>query len=188
IAVTYPDTRRTLAALRSLDFLAVATHMMTPTAEVADIVLPKTTTIEEEEVSLMASASVVLRTAAAVPPAGEARSDLDIAIGLIDRLETRGALRRNLFRWRTQAEFNRFLIGDSGIDVEALHRDGFARYEPAAPPPRTTRTGKIELYSERLAALGLDPLPNWTPRPAPADDTYPFLLLTGDREKGYHHS
>src|SRR5690606_31806433 len=124
IAVTYPDTRRTLAALRSLDFLAVATHMMTPTAEVADIVLPKTTTIEEEEVSLMASAGVVLRTAAAVPPAGEARSDLDIAIGLLDRLEARGALRRSLFQWRTQAEFNRFLIGDSGIDVEALRRDG----------------------------------------------------------------
>ncbi len=43
ILVTYPDTRRTIAALRSLDFVAVAAHAMTPTAEHADIVLPKTT-------------------------------------------------------------------------------------------------------------------------------------------------
>jgi anaerobic selenocysteine-containing dehydrogenase len=188
IAVTYPDSRRTLAALNSLDFLAVATHMMTPTAEVADIVLPKTTTIEEEEVSLMASAQVALYTAAAVPPVGEARSDLYIAIGLIDRLDARGALQRNLFQWRTQEDFNRFLIGDSGIDLAELRRAGFARYTPADPPPRSTPTGKIELYCERLAALRLDPLPNWTPREAAPDATFPFALLTGDREKSYHHS
>lgn len=188
ITVTYPDTRRTLAALGSLDFLAVATHMMTPTAEVADIVLPKTTTIEEEEVSLMASANAVLYTAAAAPPVGAARSDLDIAIGLVERLAARGALWRDLFQWRTQKEFNHFLLGDSGIDLEALRCDGFARYAPGAPPPRNTPTGRIELYCERLAALGLDPLPNWTPRADDAAGDYPFLLMTGDREKSYHHS
>jgi len=46
IAVMYPDTRRTLEALRSLDFLCVSAHTMTPTAAVADLVLPKTTTLE----------------------------------------------------------------------------------------------------------------------------------------------
>ncbi len=33
IVVTYPDTPKTIAALKSLDFLAVGTHMMTPTAK-----------------------------------------------------------------------------------------------------------------------------------------------------------
>ena len=33
IVITYPDTPKTLAALKSLDFFAVATHMMNPTAE-----------------------------------------------------------------------------------------------------------------------------------------------------------
>jgi anaerobic selenocysteine-containing dehydrogenase len=51
IAVTYPDTQKVMAALKSLDFLSVASHMMTPTSELADIVLPKTTGLEEEEVS-----------------------------------------------------------------------------------------------------------------------------------------
>ena len=48
--------RRTIEAIKSLDFVAVAAHQMTPTAEWADIVLPKTTTIEEEEVSFSNSA------------------------------------------------------------------------------------------------------------------------------------
>ena len=74
ILVTYPDTRRTIEALRSLDFVAVAAHAMTPTAEHADIVLPKTTTLEEEEVSFMPSGPTVLFTRAVVPPQGEARS------------------------------------------------------------------------------------------------------------------
>ncbi len=47
IAVTYPDTRKTVEALRSLDFLCVVSHSMTPTAALADIVLPKTTGLEE---------------------------------------------------------------------------------------------------------------------------------------------
>ena len=52
IAVTYPDTRKTIEALRSLDFLCVVSHSMTPTAALADVVLPKTTGLEEEEISL----------------------------------------------------------------------------------------------------------------------------------------
>ena len=64
ILVTYPDTRRTIAALRSLDFVAVAAHQMTPTAEWADIVLPKTTTLEEEEVMFVPSGPTVVFTRA----------------------------------------------------------------------------------------------------------------------------
>ena len=52
IVVTYPNTPKTVDALRSLDFLMVASDAMTPTAELADIVLPKTTALEEDEIRL----------------------------------------------------------------------------------------------------------------------------------------
>src|SRR5262249_58127461 len=91
IAVTYPNTPRTLEALRSLDFAAVATHEMTPTAEMADIVLPKTTALEEEEVSFAPAGPAVLYTRNVVPPGGEARRDLDIAVALVERPPPRGA-------------------------------------------------------------------------------------------------
>ena len=68
ILVTYPNTRRTIEALRSLDFVAVAAHAMTPTAEHADIVLPKTTTLEEEEVSFMPSGPTLI-SRLGTPPA-----------------------------------------------------------------------------------------------------------------------
>ncbi|MFZ0850435.1 MAG: molybdopterin-dependent oxidoreductase, partial [Hyphomicrobiaceae bacterium] len=98
ILITYPDTRRTIEALRSLDFVAVAAHAMTPTAEYADIVLPKTTTLEEEEVSFMPSGSTVLFTRAVVPPQGEACSEIDIALPLLARLAERQAITRHLLQ------------------------------------------------------------------------------------------
>lgn len=197
IVVTYPDTARTVRALRSLDFLAVATQMLTPTAELADLVLPKTTTLEEEEVALSPGGPCVVYTRAVAPPRGEARSDLEIAIGLVDRLAARGALERDVFRWRTQREFNEFLLGDSGITIDELERRGFAEFPHEQGDFERqgfrTPTGKVELSSTTLERLGLDPLPDYTPpRAARLEagerDAFPLVLLTGDREKTYHHS
>ena len=82
IAVTYPDTARTLAALRSLDVFAVAAHTMNPTAALADFVLPKTTALEEEEVSFHASGACLTYTAPAAARVGEVRPDIEIAAGV----------------------------------------------------------------------------------------------------------
>ena len=195
IVVTYPNTRRTIEALRSLDFVAVAAHAMTPTAEHADLVLPKTTTLEEEEVSFMPSGPTVLFTRAVVPPQGEARCELDIALPLLDKMAQRQALARHLMPWRSQREFNTYLLGDSGIRIEDLERTGYHQLsaESAAPRPYATPTGKVELLSTIMHDAGLDPLPAYTPpsRERLPQDTakrYPLVLITGDREKSYHHS
>ena len=197
ILVTYPNTRRTIEALRSLDFVAVAAHSMTPTAEFADIVLPKTTTLEEEEVSFMPSGPTVLFTRALAPPQGEARSELDIALPLLDKMAERQALTRHLLPWRSQREFNLYLLGDSGIPIEELEQTGYKQLsaDPVTPEERpfATRSGKIELRSPLLEELGLDPLPNYTQpsrtRLAQAiRREFPLVLVTGDREKSYHHS
>ena len=197
IMVTYPNTQRTAEALRGLDFVAVATHEMTPTAELADIVLPKTTALEEEEVSFSPHGPAVLYTRNAAPPHGEARHDLDIAVGLIDRLAACGAIAKNFIPWRSQREFNEFIVCDSGISFDQLQRDGYVQVpyrlgnfdeQPFATPSR-----KIELWSHAMQAAGLDPLPGYVPparERALADvrARYPLILLTGDREKSYHHS
>lgn len=195
ILVTYPNTRRTIEALRSLDFVVVAGHAMTPTAEQADIVLPKTTTLEEEEVSLMPSGPTVLFTRAVVPPQGEARSEIGIAVPLLDRMAERQALTCNLLPWRSQREFNTYLLGDSGIRIEELERTGYHQLspEPAPPKPFATPTGKVELFSTVMKEVGLDPLPAYTPPtrerlPAAEASRFPRTLITGDREKSYHHS
>ena len=197
IAVMYPDTRRTLEALRSLDFLCVAAHTMTPTAAVADLVLPKTTTLEEEEVDVSQTGACVTYTAPASARIGEVRCDMEIASGLIARMRDRGALTAELLPWRNQADFNRFMIGDAPIDQVALRRDGFVEfpYELGNFSAQVFRTpsGKIEVYSSTLAKLGLDPLPDHvTPlyerATALVSADFPLVLQTGQREKTYHHS
>jgi thiosulfate reductase/polysulfide reductase chain A len=197
ILVTYPNTRRSIEALRSLDFVAVAGHTMTPTAEHADIVLPKTTTLEEEDVSFMPSGPTVLFTRALAPPQGEARCEIDIALPLLQKLAERQAIARHLLPWGSQREFNSYLLGESGIGIEELERTGYKQVDadPVTPEARpfASRTGKIELYSPVLAELGLDPLPaytapNRTRLPERIAQAYPLVLVTGDREKSYHHS
>ena len=197
IVVTYPDARRTIAALKSLDFFAVASQTMTPTAAYADVVLPKTTTLEEDEVALHPAGPCVTYTAAIAEPQGEARSDLAIARALIERLEARGAIERDLVPWADHRAFNEFLLGDSGIDLETLAETGYARFDHALGDFENqvfpTPTGKVELYAERMAAHGLDPLPGFVAPAREADGhgeeaEFPLLLLTGAREKTYHHS
>ena len=192
IAVMYPDTRRTLAALQSLDFLCVAAHTMTPTAAVADIVLPKTTTLEEEEVAFNPSGPAVTYTAPAIAPEGEARCDLTIAVALLDRMRARGAITAELLPWRTKQEFNAFLLGDSGISLEALRRDGYVMVPYTlgdfVNEPFRTPSGRVELCSQTLASYGLDPLPDYVPPPVAPAAAYPLTLQTGQREKTYHHS
>ena len=176
-------------------FDELAARAMTPTAEFADIVLPKTTTLEEEEVSFMPSGPTVLFTRAVGAPQGEARCEMDIAVPLLDRMQARQAVTRHLLPWRSQREFNTYLLGDSGIRIEDLERTGYAQVntEPIAGRPFTTPTGKIELYSTTMESVGLDPLPAYE---APAHieaapdvaASYPLVLVTGDREKSYHHS
>ncbi len=194
IAVTYPNSQRTLQALRSLDFLAVATHSMNPTAAVADIVLPKTTTLEEEDVSINGHGPCVTWTAALAARVGEARPDIEIASGFLDRMAALGAAGRKLMPWRTQREFNEFLVKDANLDLERIAADGYGAFEYTqgdfASQVFKTPSGKVELWSQRMADAGLDPLPDWVPTGASKEDdpAYPFTLQTGLREKTYHHS
>ncbi len=139
ILVTYPDTRRTMAALRSLDFVAVAAHAMTPTAEFADIVLPKTTTLEEEEVSFMPSGPDRALHARGRAAAGRGALGDRHRRAAARQDAARQAVTRHLLPWRSQREFNTYLLGDSGIRIEDLERTGYAPGERRAdrrPPLR----------------------------------------------------
>jgi thiosulfate reductase/polysulfide reductase chain A len=197
IVVTYPNTARTIEALQSLDFLAVATQTMTPTAAFADIILPKTTALEEEEITIHPSTSCVTYTAAVAARADEVKPDIEIAAGLYDILSARGALAAKLLPWRSQAELNAYLLQDSTIDLDNLKRTGFSEITTArgnfAQDGFATPSGKIELFSETLNALGLDAVPGYTEPPLRAMSSrdrsdFPLALQTGLREKTYHHS
>lgn len=197
IAVTYPDTARTIEALKSLDIFVVAAHTMTPTAAWADLVLPKTTTIEEEQVHIHQGAPCVTYTHPGAERDGDVKSDLEIALGLIERLAPSGAAEARFIPWSDQTEFNTYLLDGSSISLDDLKRNGFAafpyRLGNFEEKPFVGPTGKVELYSETMASVGLDPLPAHVPPSYVLDDVavseaFPLVLQTGLREKTYHHS
>lgn len=197
IALTYPDTATTIESLKSLDLFVAGAHTMTPTAVWADYVLPKTTTLEEEDVALVQQGPCVSYTAPASERDGDVRNDLEIAQGLVQRLARKGAANPRFLPWSTQREFNEYLLAETDIDFESLREKGFATYafELAnfEKEPFPTPSGKIELYSQNMASVGHDPLPGYvapsylTPE-GELEPDFPLILQTGMREKSYHHS
>ena len=187
--MAHADSARGRDALRSLDFFAIADLFMTPTAELADIVLPVTTPFESEalkigfEYSQEAQSLVQLRRPL-VPPLGEARSDLQIAFDLAVRL----GLGEHFWDGDIDAAY-RHQLAPSGITLEELraHPEGIrvplsTRHRKYADTGFATPSGKVELYSATLAAHGYDPLPAFdepltSPRSRPdLAEKYPLVL------------
>ena len=75
--VTTMDVRRFRDALLNLELLVVADYFMTPTAEIADYVLPAATWLERDELCDDGYTDYIAVRQKAVEPQGEARDDLD---------------------------------------------------------------------------------------------------------------
>ena len=88
-ASMWPNTRRMLTALESLEFFACSDFFLTETAKRADIVLPAATNLEREALvaypGCQFRGEVRYRTAA-LDPRGEARPDAQVALDLGVRL------------------------------------------------------------------------------------------------------
>lgn len=189
LVMAHADSLRGRDALRSLDFFVQADLFMTPTAELADIVLPVTTPFESEalkigfEYSQEAQSLVQLRRPL-VAPRGEARSDLRIVFDLATRL----GLGEHFWDGDIDAAF-RHQLAPSGITLEELraHPEGVrvpltTRHRKYVDAGFATPSGKVELYSATLAAHGYDPLPAFeepgiSPHSQPdIADRYPLIL------------
>jgi anaerobic selenocysteine-containing dehydrogenase len=189
MVMAHADSARGREALRSLDIFVQADLFMTPTAELADIVLPVSTPFEAEalkvgfEYSQEAQSLVQLRRPL-VPPRGEARSDLQIVFDLAMRLGLGAAF----WNGDIDAAF-RHQLEPSGITLEELraHPEGVrvpltTRYRKYIETGFATPSGKVELYSATLAAHGYAPLPAFEePLTSPRSrtdlaDRYPLVL------------
>lgn len=193
IVCTYPGMQNTITSLKSLDLLVVATDHITPTAELADFILPKTTLLEEEDVSADAGGPCLSVVQRVVAPLGEVRTDIEIAVGLRDKLRARGLIEFEVFPWNSHREFIDHQLKDTGITFDDLCTKGFYEipftYQEYRQKGFKTPSGKIELFSRRLEELGYDPLPDYNPSNySEPDQEFSLVLLTGIRSMAYHHS
>ncbi|HTW79121.1 MAG TPA: molybdopterin-dependent oxidoreductase [Terracidiphilus sp.] len=161
-------------------FTVVHEQFFTDTTDYADFVLPATTFLEHTDIQGAYGHYFVQLSKQAIEPLGEARSN----VWLFAQLGQRMGFSESCFRDTPEEIIRQALaIGEDGhstnagmehIAFEDLEREGhiplaFHR-DPEGQPflpythgPLATPSGKIEFYSETLAAAGLDPLPAFTP-------------------------
>ncbi len=200
-AAVCPDQARVLRGLRREDlFTVVHEQFPTDTADYADILLPATTQLEHFDIHGSYGHLYVQTNEPAIAPLAEAKSNTDVFRLLARRMGfepelfeisdenlAEQALRERASGGREAPDAGRGPQGAhaprsplAGITVERLQREGPIRmnlpadYAPFAEGPFPTPSGKCELYSARLAAQGLDPLPTYTP-PAEDPQTRPEL-------------
>jgi anaerobic selenocysteine-containing dehydrogenase len=187
-AVTCPNTTKTRRGLAREDlFTVVHDPFLTVTARYADIVLPASTYLETEDFFRGYGNYYMQFSPRAVPPQGEAWSNLKLAQTLAARM---GVI-DPVFRM-SEPEILRELFRGAKGAVAAIDPDQLRDAGPVSIATRNgqqfrTPSGKLEFYSETLAAQGLPPMPDWQPDPVEATQgaKWPLRLLTGP---GYFQS
>jgi molybdopterin guanine dinucleotide-containing S/N-oxide reductase-like protein len=195
-AAVAPDGNAVRRGLAREDlFTVVLEHFQTDTADYADYVLPATTQLEHWDVHFAYGHYHATLNRPAIAPIGESKPNSEIFRLLGRRMGlAHPALEDDdlsLIRQALASADPRL----SGVTFEALLRDGWVRlnlpahYAPFAEGGFGTPSGKCELYSERLARLGYDPLPTYTPpRETPAEAPelaarYPLTLISSPRHQ-----
>jgi anaerobic selenocysteine-containing dehydrogenase len=180
-----PDQARVIDGFRREDlFTVVHEQFQTDTADYADIVLPATTQLEHFDIHGSYGHFYVQTNEPAIAPLAEARSNNDVfrllAHGMgferelfeaSDEELAREALQANCVNGAATNGSGTFPPphGFAGIGLERLKKEGPVRlnvpknYAPFAEGGFGTPSGKCELYSDRLATMGLDPLPTYIP-------------------------
>ncbi len=179
------DIGKNRRAFEKVAFSVTADYFLTPTAAACDVILPATTFLEREDVTVPADGYLFYSTRVS-QPIGQARTDYDIYADLADSL----GFRDRFTEGRTAEEWLEKLLDESEIDdIERFKTCGIYRGEWdgrvglrdfAADPqshPLATPSGKIEIRSESYARdTGFSPLPECRPPEPP--EGFSFRMVT----------
>jgi anaerobic selenocysteine-containing dehydrogenase len=200
LLLSHAGAARGAAALGDLEFHVQTDLYLTPTAAFADIVLPIASAWEREGLCVgfrldQSANELVQFRPPLVPPRGEARADIDVVFDLAVRL----GLGERFWNGDVEAGLRHYLA-PSGVTPEMLRREprgihvpletAYRKYQPVG---FATPSGKLEIFSPALQAIGQPPLPEYREpahslagRPDLAQQ-YP-LVLTSAKTPLYCHS
>lgn len=174
-----PDSAKVVQGFAREDlFTVVLEHFQTDTADWADYILPATTQLEHWDVHLAYGHTDVLLNRPAIAPQGQARSNAQIFRDLARHM----GFTEPCFE-DSDEQLCRQAYGEA-VDFERLLAQGFITLPgPEAPFAQggfPTPSGRCEFHSPRLAARGLDPLPDYVPNhEAPGQSPqYPLAMIS----------
>jgi anaerobic selenocysteine-containing dehydrogenase len=184
------DANNTHEALNKLDFLVAADLYMTPTAEIADIVLPVSMFLEINslhEGEYVQAANIIQKVA----QTGECRSDYQILAGLAESMGL------GQYFKETDKELMDKVLKPAGLTWSEFEKvgsvSGAKQYRKHEKSGFSTPSHKVEIYSPRLAEWGFDPLPVYVEPPESPFSSpeltyeYPFVL-TNHKLLCYQHA
>ena len=191
-----PNTKLVQKALThdNFELHVVLEYWMTPTAELADYVMPAASWMERPLCSTWEDfTAFVFAGERAIPPLGERHEDYQFWRALGIRLGQEA-----YWPWKDMEEVIKYRLAPVGVSYEELMNRGmlFPRkaYHQYEKNGFATPTGKLELSSTVFEKLGYDPLPFYEEPPeSPVRtpellDEYPLILNTGGRFMPMFHS
>lgn len=194
--VLMQDSKRVWESFKNnLDLHVVSEFFMTPTAEIADYVLPAATWLERDDTCNLMYTYYIAARKKVVEPQGEAWHDMKITMELVKRIPWAN---RKFVPWNSVEEFNEALVKGAGISFKELQEKSVhtvpMRYKKYEEKGFDTPTKKVEFYSTKFKECGYDPLPCYVEPPESPFSTpellkeYPYVLYTGSRYIEFFHS
>ena len=209
----HQDLNQLVSAWQKPDTVIVHEPWWNALARHADIVFPATTSFERNDIGAASSDSFVFPMQKAVEPIGQSRNDYDIFVGLAEKLGVKEAFSegRDEAEWLSYI-YNQFRQRAAKDNVEVPEFDEFwrspyfeypgsqadtvlfsdFRHDPARHR-LTTPSGKIEIFSDRIASFGYDDCPGhatwfepaeWLGSPAVA--SFPLHMISNQPKTRLH--
>jgi len=186
--MSYAESRKTYEAFMNLEFIAIADLFMTPTAAMADIVLPVASQYEINDIGHYGLGhGFILARPKIVDPPEECWPDIKIMNEL-------GKLISPEEYWHK--DFNDFLedvVKPSGISYSQFVEKGYLKgpehFKLYEEKGFKTPTGKVELRLSTAEKFNLSPMPSLNGGLEEENDDLEYpLLLTSSKSRYYLHS
>lgn len=193
-ALTWPNSSRAVEALKKVEFLVVMDMFMTPTAKLANLVLPAASLLEKTEFVIDNRIIPFVMLKKKVIEYQECWHDAKFWLQLAKKMGF-----EEYFPWEDPEQFIDWWLEPSGLSLRTLEDEmefimlklNYGAFiEKGFPTP----SGKIEIYSETMEKFGYDPLPAYRePFENPVEQSgvvkeYPLILTTGARNLCFTHT
>ena len=184
--VTYADSQNTYETLLKLNFIAVADIFMTPTAAMADIVLPAATHFEFNDIGHYGLGhGFILARPKVIDPPRECWPDIKILN------ELGKALTSEEFWYDDYEKLLHEILKPSGISYPEFVARGYLKgadqFQKYLSAGFKTPTGKVELTLSNASKFNLPALPQFSGLPENEHEEFPLVLISS-KSRFYLHS
>jgi anaerobic dimethyl sulfoxide reductase subunit A len=203
------NTNKAVTAMKTIECVVVHEQFMTATARYADILLPVNTQLERNDIIRpWHSGSYYMYLNKAIDSLHESKSDLEICAELAKRLgiegycdKTEDEWLREFWKGAAEHAHTKPLIDYDTLKKKGVHKihlpEPVISFSQEIADPQThpfpTPSGKIEIYSRRLADMNnplLPPIPTyietWESRNDPLAAQYPLQFISTHIKRRIH--